>query len=122
MKLVTYNSTPGLEQFPESEHFRVYRSAYKKLMHQDAGFRQRVNRFKSSVFLTSSLVCLLTASPSFIIGRGVFPTVIGIAIIIGSAVVYTVYVLRASIKVQGFQNERIGKVLRDHAVQQERCI
>ena len=122
MKFVTYTSTPGLERFPESECFLVYRSTYDQLMQHDTEFRRRVNRFRLSiVIVTVLLLIILTPSlgmfimPDPLTGQGIWQAVLEWAVIIVSSVAYFIYVLRVSFAAQEFQNEQIGRVLQDQA-------
>jgi len=114
MRFVTYTATPGLERFPESERFRVYRSAYKRLMQQDTDFRRRVLRFRVSIVVASVFLFILTCTPTLMIGHGGLQTAIGIAILVISTLGYVGYVLVASFRVQEFQNEQIGRLLQSH--------
>jgi hypothetical protein len=111
MKIVTYASTPGLDRFPESERFRVYRSAYKGLMAEDSAFRGRVNRFKVSVAVATALLVMID-SPAFIIGFGGWLAVTALVLLnLG----YVAYVLHAAFHAQSLQNEKIGRFLEGQA-------
>ena len=114
MKFVTNTATPGLERFPESERFRAYRSAYKRLMKQDTDFRRRVLRFRVSIVVATVLLSILTGTPTLMIGHGGWQTAIGAAILVISTLGYLGYVLVASFRVQEFQNQQIGRLLQSH--------
>jgi hypothetical protein len=82
MKIPTYTQTPGLDRYPESERFAVYRATHKRLMREDTSYRRRF-----SSYLTA-LICLV-----------IIP-------IVGWAIaVYLVF------RQQEFQNRKIGNVL-----------
>jgi hypothetical protein len=50
MKFTTYRSTPGLDRFPRSERFTVYRSAHVRLLASDPSYRrQRLIYFLSFI-------------------------------------------------------------------------
>ena len=118
MKFVTYTATPGLERFPESERFRVYRSAHKQLKRQDGAFRRRVNRFQASIIMATVPLLLVTPATTPMFGHSAWQTITGLAIIAVSSLGYVGYVLVASFRLQAFQNEQIGRLLQSHAAEQ----
>jgi hypothetical protein len=111
MKFVMYTATPGLDRFPETQRFRVYCSACKQLMREDAAFRRRVLRFRLSIFATTAVFIALTSLPL----RFTWPAGIEIVSFVIALVAYLVYVLFASFRVQEFQNERVARLLQNHA-------
>jgi len=115
MKFVTYAATPGLKRFPESERFRVYRSAYKRLREQDSEFRKRMNRFKISIVAATVILLVVQWTSEFIISRGNWQTALGFAWIFVPALGYVVYVLVSSFRIQAFQNEQIDRFLQTRA-------
>jgi hypothetical protein len=72
MKFVNYTATPELDRFPESERFRVFRDTHKRLIREDAEYRQKVKRFRwriiwpNLVFTPLWLIlCLLVLSAPY---------------------------------------------------------
>ena len=86
MKIPTYTQTPGLDHYPVSERFAVYRETHKRLMREDTAYQRR---------FTSYLTTLIIM---------VFIPIVGWAI-----AAYLVF------RQQEFQNQRIGDVLQSVA-------
>lgn len=131
MELVTYKSTPGLGRYPERERYRVWHSTHKRLMREDSEYRDRVQDFKRSglrIYGRPTAVCLalilivwLLVLPAVEGHRLISEASIGIIILIAlTNVVLVLYTLNrdsgAAARVHEFQNERIGKVLRESDV------
>ena len=112
---LAYPALPELERYPESERSRMYRSTHKCLMHQDAEFRKRVNRFRLLILLLTALGIFLNWIQESVTGNAIWHAV-GIAAILIYWVAYAVYVVRASMSVMRFQCERVGEALRNQAV------
>ena len=111
MKFVTYTATPGLDRFPDRERSSVWRSTHKRLMRNDPGFRRRVRGF---VWRMVGTTMPFTAF-SLALGRVAWPPlVVQLPVYLALTVTYVIYVLRASCGVQHFQNDRVGKALREH--------
>ena len=83
MKIPYYTQTRGLERYPESMRFAVYRATHKRLMHEDAEYRRHYN----SHFI--QIICLAV----------LFPIVGWIA------AAYLAF------RQQEYQNQRIGNML-----------
>ena len=113
MKSVTYAATPGLDQFPEPERFRVWRSTHERLMGTDPAYQRQVRGFH----LRTLVATVLFVSLSVVLGRFEWPPfVVQLAVYLVLTVIFVAYTLRTSHRKQLFQNERIGKVLHEHAV------
>jgi hypothetical protein len=107
MKFVTYASTTGLERLPESQRFRVYRSAYKQLMRTDTQFRRRVRRFRLAILGMTALFLVLSQFWRFISLPGILEPGLNVFL----PVMYCLYVVRASFSEQQFENKRVGAAL-----------
>ena len=115
MKFCLYTSTPGLQPYPETERFRVWRSTHKRLMQEDADYRRDVRRFRSRVvrltllfmlvvtFLSGGVVLSVTKGPAAILLN-----VAGLGVL---CLGYTIYIVFTSFRVQELMNERVGKAL-----------
>jgi hypothetical protein len=115
MRFVTYRSTPGLEQFPSAERFRVWRAADARLMREDPEFRARMKRSQRSILRAAALLVLPASPLPFLLGRGPWATALGAAVLLLGVAAYTVRVLRASFALQAYKNERIGRRLAVHS-------
>ena len=83
MTIPSYIQTAGLERYPQNERFAVYRAAHKRLIQNDADYRNRRNSY------ITGIICLTVLIP--IVGW------------IGA--VYLAF------RQQKFQNQKIGSVL-----------
>ncbi len=123
MKFVTYAATPELTRFPQSERFRVYRSTHKRLMREDAEYRQRVRRFRWGliwpplVFTSAWLILCFVALPDSY-GHGSAPAwcIAAIVLLVLAQLLVTLRDLAGSFRMQEFQNERVGRALQDEAL------
>jgi hypothetical protein len=82
MKFPSYAATPGLDRFPSTERFAVYRATHQRLMSEDTVYRRRHSSYIAAV------VCL-----------AIVPVAGWLAI------------LYLAVRQQLFQNERIGSAL-----------
>lgn len=111
MKIVaamTYTATPGLEQFPASERFQVWRSAHKQLLKQDAEYRQRSTQFRSKMVGVSVL---------FIVGPVLLnftdPLWLYITLSILALLLFAGYTTMASFRHQAYLNAKVGHFLQN---------
>ena len=111
MKFVTYTSTPGLTQFPESQRLFVYRSTHKRLMRDDHQYRKRVRRFRLEVLGTTVVFGTLTCMNPPDGGTALALSVAGYILLI---LVYVAYILCSSFTLQNFQNSKVGEALQEH--------
>jgi len=122
MKFATYLSTPGLDRFSSREQFNVYCRAHKQVMQDDQEYRRTVQRFRHSLLVRGLLGTLLLVAASFgfiflfpaIAQRPVFVAV-SIGLLLAVVLADVLYTVRASFRMQEFQNERIARLLRAQA-------
>jgi len=115
MKFSFYTSTSGLERFPESERFGVWRSTHKRLMQEDAEYRRDVRRWRARVVWISilfAIVMLFLGSTTVLSAARGRPAIILNVVCLGALIVgYAVYTVVAAFRMQEFMNERVGKAL-----------
>lgn len=126
MRFVTYEATPGLEQFPERERFGLWRSTHKRLLREDDAYGERVRRFKRRLMLESLFSVVAPTALILTVTFAVLPAVqrhtllfrLSIGFLIVFALASMLYVLitvpqelRRAIEIQQFMNERIGSEL-----------
>lgn len=111
MKFVTYRATPGLEQFPELERFRVWGAVHKGLMRTDPNYKRTVRRFQWRILAMTILFLV----PSLAVGRLSWPSLwVQVPAYLVLAFIYLLYDLHSSFSVQGFMNEKVGEALHEH--------
>ncbi|MBM3967870.1 MAG: hypothetical protein FJ308_22870 [Planctomycetes bacterium] len=111
MKFVTYTATPELERFPERDRFGVWCSAHKHLMLTDPDYQRRCLDFRWRIFVTTiPLVALSIALSRFEWP----PLVVQLPVYLALTALYVIHILRSSFGQQQFQNEQVGKALREH--------
>ena len=115
MRFCLYTSTPGLERFPQSERFRVWRATHKRLMQEDQGYRRDVRRYRSRVIWLNVLFTILTlllASSTVLAATGgrtaILFNVAGLGVL---SVGYTIYIVVTAFQTQEFMNDSVGKAL-----------
>lgn len=115
MKLfsLAYPALPELTNYPESERYRIYRSAYKRLMREDAGFRKHVNRFRLLILVLTALGLGLNWILDPLLHKNTWQHTVGLLSILVYSVAYPIYVLRASFSEAKFQCEKVGEALRN---------
>ena len=115
MKLFSfaYPALPELTNYPESERYRIYRSAYKHLMREDPGFRKRINRFKLVILVLTAVGLGLNWILDPALHKNTWQHAVALFSILIYSVAYPAYVLRASFSVAKFQCEKIGEALRN---------
>ena len=115
MKFAFYTSTSGLERFPQSERFGVWRSTHKRLMQEDAGYRQDMRRYKARVVWISILfaIAMLFLSSTTVLSaaRGRSAIILNVVTLGVLIVGYTIYTVVAAFRMQASMNERVGKAL-----------
>ena len=97
MKIPTYNTTPGLERYPEGERFSVYRATHSRLMRDNLAYRQR---------WISGIAGIITAStiPTFLESRWASFTLLLVPIQVAC-------ILYLSFRQQKFMNRKVGEAL-----------
>jgi len=111
MKFVTYTATPELERFPERERFGVWCSTHAHLMRTDPDYQRRCRIFRCRIVgATIPLVALSIALSRFAWP----PLAVQLPVYFAITVLYVIYILLSSFGQQQFQNEQVGKALREH--------
>ena len=115
MKFCTYDSTPGLDRFPIEQRYRVWRATHKELLGTDSGYHRAVRRFVLQI-IASTIVCVIIG-PAFTLLQHRAPDSIPLAVLsivvpLAVCVAYVFFVIYASFRMQGFQNEKVSEVLR----------
>ena len=106
MKFQTYNSTPGLERYPQQERFAAWRAVHKHLLKNDPPYLRRYFRFICSIFW---LICILMAAT---FGAGYIPIfVIRIVVEIFVPLGCAATIVFLSFRQQNFMNQSIGNCL-----------
>src|SRR5215472_6220885 len=102
MKFSFYTSTSGLERFPESERFGVWRSTHKRLMHEDAGYCRNVRRYRARVVWISilfAIAVLFLGSATVLSATRGQPVLILNVVTLGVLIVgYTIYTVVAAFR------------------------
>jgi len=111
MKFVAYTATPELERFPERERFGAWCSAHKHLMRTDPDYQRHVRGVRWSIVGTTIAFGVL----SFALGRFAWPPlVVQVSVYFVLTILYVISILHTSFGLQQFQNEHVGKALREH--------
>jgi hypothetical protein len=111
MKLVLYTATPELERFPERDRFGVWCSTHKHLMRTDLDYQRRCRDFRWRIMGTT----ILLVSLSIALSRFAWaPLMVQLPVYLALTVLYVIFILLSSLGQQQFQNEQVGKALREH--------
>lgn len=49
MKIPTYTQTPGLDRYPKSERFAVYRATHQRLLREDIAYQRRFSSYLTTL-------------------------------------------------------------------------
>jgi len=102
MKMPTYNATPGLDAYPESERYKVYRSIHHRLMSGDIKYKRR---------WVSYMVCVVCAAIVPVCGL-LAGGILSVILLIGLLVLSVPLEIYLAARWQIFMNQCIGQELR----------
>jgi len=117
MKFVTYIATPELERLPERERFGAWCSMHNRLMRTDPDYQRHVRGVRWQ--MVGATIAFGALSPA--LGRFPWPPlVVQVSVYLVLTILYVAFILHTSFGLQQFQNEHVGKALREHAALPER--